>query len=64
MADTATAHMVGLLRSLADELEAGNGVALELGVDMPKGSGFDGKTAYSRTYKISLIVTQPKPEAH
>jgi hypothetical protein len=54
--------MVGLLRSLADELEAGNGVALETSVDMPKGSGFDGRTAYSRTYKISLIVAQPKPE--
>lgn len=61
--DAATQHMVGLLRTLAGELEMGNGIALDMAVDMPHGAGFGhGPMQYARTYKLSLTVAQPKPE--
>ena len=63
MSDTATQHMVGLLRSLADELEAGNGVALKTSIDTPHGSGLGNMAMrYTRTYELSLAIAQPKPK--
>lgn len=60
--DKATEHMAGLLRTLAAELEAGNGLALESKIDMPRGSGWHGDTQYVRTYTFSLTIAQPNPE--
>lgn len=61
--DTATKNTVGLLRDLADELEAGRGVAIEVKIDTPKGYGWNGETNYTRTYALSVTTEHPrKPE--
>lgn len=61
--DKATEHMVGLLRALADELEAGNGVALDVKIEGPRGTGFGGSVMeYTRTYALSLVIQQPRPD--
>lgn len=62
MTDVATAQMIGLLRALADELEAGNGVALKVEYDTPKGMGYHNEMSWTRTYSLSLVMSQEKPE--
>lgn len=58
--DAATTHMIGLLRTLADELEAGKGTAVEAKIDCPRGYGFTGETTTTRTYSLQVVLLEPR----